>query len=57
MRLSKEQLKDLIVKKLHKAGLTEDHASGVADVLVHADARGVHSHGSNIMLNELLKVD
>jgi len=46
MRLSKEQLKDLISAKLHKAGLTEDHADGVADVLVHADARGVHSHGA-----------
>ena len=37
---------DLIKTKLHKAGLTEDHAEGVADVLVHADARGVHSHGA-----------
>ncbi|MEI4768262.1 ureidoglycolate dehydrogenase [Psychrobacillus sp. FJAT-51614] len=46
MRLSKEQLHELISRKLHKAGLTEDHASGVADVLVHADARGVHSHGA-----------
>lgn len=36
----------LIKTKLHKAGLTEDHAEGVADVLVHADARGVHSHGA-----------
>jgi len=46
MRLSKEQLHELISKKIHKAGLTEDHAAGVADVLVHADARGVHSHGA-----------
>src|SRR3954464_4430287 len=46
MRLSREQLHELITTKLHKAGLTEDHASGVADVLVHADARGVHSHGA-----------
>ncbi|RHW34834.1 ureidoglycolate dehydrogenase [Neobacillus notoginsengisoli] len=46
MRVTKEQLKDLVVNKLHKAGLLEEHAAGVADVLVHADARGVHSHGA-----------
>lgn len=40
------ELKDLMKKKLYKAGLTEKHADGVADVLVHADARGVHSHGA-----------
>lgn len=46
MKVSKEELKQLMKNKLHKAGLTEDHADGVADVLVHADARGVHSHGA-----------
>ncbi|MGG0670591.1 ureidoglycolate dehydrogenase [Lederbergia citrisecunda] len=46
MRVSNEQLNELITTKLHKAGLTEEHARGVADVLVHADARGVHSHGA-----------
>lgn len=46
MRVTKEQLKDLIVTKLHKAGLTVEHAGIVADVLVHADARGYHSHGA-----------
>jgi ureidoglycolate dehydrogenase (NAD+) len=46
MRVTIEQLKDLIVTKLHKAGLTEEHAGIVADVLVHADARGYHSHGA-----------
>ncbi|MGE8206636.1 ureidoglycolate dehydrogenase [Heyndrickxia sp. NPDC080065] len=46
MRLSKEKLHDLIANKLEKAGLSNDHANGVADVLVHADARGVHSHGA-----------
>ncbi|CEG26509.1 ureidoglycolate dehydrogenase [Bacillus sp. B-jedd] len=46
MRVTKEQLKNLITKKLHKAGLSEEHAGGVAEVLVHADARGVHSHGA-----------
>lgn len=46
MRVTKEKLKELIANKLHKAGLTQEHAEGVADVLVHADARGVHSHGA-----------
>lgn len=46
MRISKPELKELIKKKINKAGLTEEHADGVADVLVHADARGVHSHGA-----------
>ncbi|ASN06743.1 ureidoglycolate dehydrogenase [Virgibacillus necropolis] len=46
MRISKEELKTLMKNKIQKAGLTEEHANGVADVLVHADARGVHSHGA-----------
>ncbi len=46
MKIAKEQLKRLIVAKLHKAGLLEEHAETVADVLVHADLRGVHSHGA-----------
>lgn len=40
-----EELKELVVKKLSKAGLNEEHAKVVADVLVHADLRGVSSHG------------
>ncbi|KGR79208.1 ureidoglycolate dehydrogenase [Ureibacillus manganicus] len=46
MRVTKEELKQLIKNKLHKAGLTESHADTAADVLVFADARGIHSHGS-----------
>lgn len=46
VRVKKEKLHELIKNKLNKAGLNEVHASGVADVLVHADARGVHSHGA-----------
>lgn len=42
----KNELKQLIKTKLHKAGLSEGHADVAADVLVHADARGVHSHGA-----------
>ncbi|ALC88939.1 ureidoglycolate dehydrogenase [Bacillus sp. FJAT-18017] len=46
MRLTKDQLKNLMATKLQKAGLTEEHAAIVADVLAHADARGIHSHGA-----------
>lgn len=46
MNISKETLRELMKKKLNKAGLSEEHAEGVADVLVHADVRGVHSHGA-----------
>ncbi|TCP21663.1 ureidoglycolate dehydrogenase (NAD+) [Scopulibacillus darangshiensis] len=46
MRIVKQELKDIMQNKLHKAGLTESHAETVADVLVHADARGIHSHGA-----------
>ena len=46
MRVTIEQLTELITTKIHKAGLTEEHARIVADVLVHADARGYHSHGA-----------
>lgn len=46
MRVSKADLKDLIKKKIHKAGLSEAHAEQVADVLAFADAKGIHSHGA-----------
>lgn len=46
MRLTKAQLHELMKNKLNKAGLSEEHADVVADVLAHADARGVHSHGA-----------
>lgn len=46
MKTTEKDLKKLITLKLNKAGLSEEHAEGVADVLVHADLRGVHSHGA-----------
>jgi ureidoglycolate dehydrogenase (NAD+) len=46
MRVSKEKLHTLISGKLHKAGLSQEHSDMVADVLVHADLRGIHSHGA-----------
>lgn len=38
-------LKKLVVERLTEAGLNENHSAIVADVLVHADLRGVRSHG------------
>ena len=46
VRLTKQELTDLIKNKIHKAGLSEEHAEQVADVLVFADAKGIHSHGA-----------
>lgn len=46
MKITRQKLHQLIQNKLIKAGLSEQHASIVADVLVHADARGIHSHGA-----------
>lgn len=46
MRIARAELKELMKRKLCRAGLNDDHADIVADVLVHADARGVHSHGA-----------
>ena len=46
MRVSGEKLHSLISAKLHRAGLSAEHADIVADVLVHADRRGIHSHGA-----------
>ena len=44
-RIAVEKLTALIVRKLVLAGLSAEHAGMVAASLVHADARGVHSHG------------
>ncbi|MFC0178950.1 ureidoglycolate dehydrogenase [Thorsellia kenyensis] len=46
MRVTKNELKKLISTKLHRAGLTSEHADMVADVLAYSDARGLHSHGA-----------
>lgn len=46
MLVTKENLHELMMRKFMKAGLNQEHASIVADVLVHADACGVHSHGA-----------
>ena len=46
MRVDRQTLHRLIAKKLHKAGLTSEHADIAADALAFADARGIHSHGA-----------
>lgn len=46
IKTDETELHELIQKKLEKAGLSSKHASGVADLLVFADARGIHSHGA-----------
>ncbi|MFJ7919896.1 ureidoglycolate dehydrogenase [Lysinibacillus fusiformis] len=46
MRVSKEELFNLMKKKFMKAGLNEGAAHDVADVLTYADYRGIHSHGA-----------
>lgn len=40
-----EEVKRLVVAKLEQAGLENDHAEKVASILIHADLRGVSSHG------------
>ncbi len=46
IRVDQQQLLTVISDKLQRAGLTAPHAGAVAESLVHADKRGVHSHGS-----------
>lgn len=44
--VSKEELHALIANKLLEQNVPNEHAQIVSDVLVHADLRGVHSHGA-----------
>lgn len=46
MKISRETLHQLIENKLCQAGLKREHAATVAEVLVYADARRIHSHGA-----------
>ena len=43
--VNEKELRTLISQKLAEAGVLKSHAEKVADVLVHADLRGVRSHG------------
>lgn len=46
MKLSREELKSLMINKLQKAGLSEEHAEKAAEIMTWADERGYHSHGA-----------
>lgn len=46
MKLQREELKSLMKNKFVKAGLTEEHADTMAEVLTWSDERGIHSHGA-----------
>ena len=46
MKLSRDELKSLMKNKMMKAGLPEDQAETVSEVLTWSDERGYHSHGA-----------
>lgn len=46
MKVKPEELKQLMMKKFMGAGMLEDHASVMADILVWSDYKGIHSHGA-----------
>lgn len=46
MRVTREKLKELMAAKLHRAGLSPEHADMTAEVLTSSDERGLHSHGA-----------
>ena len=46
MKLSRDKLKSLMKTKMIKAGLPEDQAEIVAEILTWSDERGYHSHGA-----------
>jgi ureidoglycolate dehydrogenase (NAD+) len=45
VKIQAEEAKRLVQNKLTEAGLNQQHAEKVAEVLVHADLRNVNSHG------------
>ena len=46
MRVKPEKLKQLMMNKFIGAGMKEDHAAIMADILVWSDYKGIHSHGA-----------
>ena len=44
MKLSRAELKGLMKEKMHRAGLSEEHADMTAEILTWSDERGYHSH-------------
>ena len=45
MLVSREELKQLMKKKFMAAGMHDDHADDMAEVLAWSSERGLHSHG------------
>lgn len=45
MLVAREELKQLMKNKFMAAGLHEDHAEAMAEVLTWSSERGLHSHG------------
>ncbi|AIY04166.1 putative oxidoreductase [Planococcus sp. PAMC 21323] len=41
-----QEVQELIEEKLKSAGVSSAHAAKVAEILIHADLRGVNSHGA-----------
>lgn len=46
MRLSRDELKNLMKVKMMRAGLTEEHAEQTAEILTWSHERGYASHGA-----------
>lgn len=46
MNIDKVKLHKIVSDKLHKAGLKREDADVMSDVLVFAERRGIHSHGT-----------
>ncbi len=46
MKVKPEELKQLMMQKFMGAGMREEHASKMADILVWSDYKGIHSHGA-----------
>ncbi len=44
--VERDKLRELFKKKLTQAGLPEVQADKTADLMIFADERGIHSHGS-----------
>src|SRR5699024_8553390 len=45
IKIKEERLRNLVINTIEKNKVPNEHASIVADVLIHADLRGVNSHG------------
>ena len=45
IRVKAEELMGAVYNKFKSAGVPNEHAGIVTDVLIYADIRGIHSHG------------